>query len=326
MKNTIKISVGLAALIAGAAPAGAQTHGSGLQNSPIYEYQPSESLQGTEAQPVQQGADAAGATAGARGGQASVEQAERNAAAARLRTEERAEQPGAQQDAKKHSVTGENRTTQGQALEQGREQTGQNGASEPPKARGESTSAAEQGGTTPFDQQQQSREAQQSAQEPTPLAQDQEPPRPGAAPQETRRQPPGWERAQGLALSPDQQDRIRDTVRNDKIARRNSWRNVGAVVPRGERLAVLPGEVVAIVPQYRGYRFAIVEEDIVIVDPRTYRVVAVIPERAEPRPEPGGPIGGPRGPGGPLAGPPPGPGGPFGPVGPIGPIGRTCRC
>ncbi|WP_158658820.1 DUF1236 domain-containing protein [Methylocystis bryophila] len=109
--------------------------------------------------------------------------------------------------------------------------------------------------------------------------------------QATRQQPlQGQARAQGAAISPDQQARIRDTVRNDHAARidhADFGLNVGAVVPRSERLAVLPSNVVAIVPRYRGYKFVIVEDDIVIVDPRTYRVAAVIPETGEPGVAPG---------------------------------------
>jgi hypothetical protein len=38
----------------------------------------------------------------------------------------------------------------------------------------------------------------------------------------------------------------------------------------------LPVEIVTIVPAYRGYKYILVEEEIVIIDPRTLRIVAVI--------------------------------------------------
>ena len=49
------------------------------------------------------------------------------------------------------------------------------------------------------------------------------------------------------------------------------------MVPRHIKLVTLPSEVVEIVPQFRGYRFIIVRDEIVIIDPNTLRIVAVIP-------------------------------------------------
>ena len=53
--------------------------------------------------------------------------------------------------------------------------------------------------------------------------------------------------------------------------------NVGTVVPRDVQLSTLPPDVVQIVPQYRGYSFALVKDEIVIVDPATYKIVTVLP-------------------------------------------------
>ncbi|MGY3037697.1 hypothetical protein ACVIIV_006867 [Bradyrhizobium sp. USDA 4354] len=53
--------------------------------------------------------------------------------------------------------------------------------------------------------------------------------------------------------------------------------NVGTVVPRDVHLSTLPPDVVEIVPQYRGYSFALVKDRIVVVDPATYKVVTVLP-------------------------------------------------
>lgn len=53
--------------------------------------------------------------------------------------------------------------------------------------------------------------------------------------------------------------------------------SVGTVVPRDIRLQPLPAEVVEIVPQYRGYNFVLVKDEIVIVEPSTYKIVAVLP-------------------------------------------------
>lgn len=53
--------------------------------------------------------------------------------------------------------------------------------------------------------------------------------------------------------------------------------SVGTAVPRDVRLQPLPAEVVEIVPQYRGYNFVLVKDEIVIVEPTSYKIVAVLP-------------------------------------------------
>ncbi|NOJ45809.1 DUF1236 domain-containing protein [Bradyrhizobium archetypum] len=53
--------------------------------------------------------------------------------------------------------------------------------------------------------------------------------------------------------------------------------SVGTVVPRDVHFEPLPAEVVEVMPQYRGYNFILVREDIVIVDPATYKIVDVLP-------------------------------------------------
>ncbi|WFU22946.1 DUF1236 domain-containing protein [Bradyrhizobium sp. CB1717] len=53
--------------------------------------------------------------------------------------------------------------------------------------------------------------------------------------------------------------------------------NVGTVVPRDMHLSTLPPDVVEIVPQYRGYSFALVKDQIVVVDPASYKIVTVLP-------------------------------------------------
>lgn len=58
---------------------------------------------------------------------------------------------------------------------------------------------------------------------------------------------------------------------------------IGSPVPRGLSLAVLPSVIVQDVPEYRGYRYAIVEDEIVIVEPATSRVVEIIDRRGGAR-------------------------------------------
>jgi hypothetical protein len=57
--------------------------------------------------------------------------------------------------------------------------------------------------------------------------------------------------------------------------------SVGGVVPRAVSLRPLPSTIVKIVPQYRGYDFFVVRDQVVIVAPRTHKIVDVI-ERSRP--------------------------------------------
>jgi uncharacterized protein DUF1236 len=61
---------------------------------------------------------------------------------------------------------------------------------------------------------------------------------------------------------------------------------VGIKVPAAVQLRALPSDLATFVPQYRGYSFVVVEEQIVIVDPGTHEIVAIVPYTAaapEPR-------------------------------------------
>jgi hypothetical protein len=42
------------------------------------------------------------------------------------------------------------------------------------------------------------------------------------------------------------------------------------------RFHALPQEVVTIYPEWRGYEFVLVKNQIIVVDPRTYEIVAVL--------------------------------------------------
>ena len=58
---------------------------------------------------------------------------------------------------------------------------------------------------------------------------------------------------------------------------RFDW-HVGHRVPRQVRLYPVPSDVIVIFPYYRDYSYFVVDEEICIVDPRTYEVVDVIDE------------------------------------------------
>ena len=51
----------------------------------------------------------------------------------------------------------------------------------------------------------------------------------------------------------------------------------GTRVPRDIGFHPLPQEIVSIYPDWRGYEFFLVRDEIVVVDPRTLEIVAVLP-------------------------------------------------
>ena len=51
---------------------------------------------------------------------------------------------------------------------------------------------------------------------------------------------------------------------------------VGSRVPRDVSFHPLPTEIVTIYPDWRGYEFVLVGNQIVVVDPRTFEIVAVL--------------------------------------------------
>ena len=52
--------------------------------------------------------------------------------------------------------------------------------------------------------------------------------------------------------------------------------NVGTVVPRSVKLVVIPTILVEIHPAWRGYLYFIVGDEIIVVEPRTLKIVAVL--------------------------------------------------
>lgn len=81
-------------------------------------------------------------------------------------------------------------------------------------------------------------------------------------------------------LNDQQRTRISQSVSRLNVHPLNSANfslSVGTAVPRDVRLQPLPAEVVEVVPQYRGYNFVLVKDEIVIVEPSSYEVVAVLP-------------------------------------------------
>jgi hypothetical protein len=82
------------------------------------------------------------------------------------------------------------------------------------------------------------------------------------------------------SLSSEQSAQVRSVVISDRNAPRvssvNFSINVGTVVPRNVRYVPLPSRVISIYPAWRGYSYFLVGDQILVVDPRTHRIVAVL--------------------------------------------------
>ena len=85
--------------------------------------------------------------------------------------------------------------------------------------------------------------------------------------------------AAAAKLSTEQRTKIRQVVVSKKIPKVTNVNfsiSVGAAVPRTVRFHPIPVEIVEIYPAWRGYRVVLVDGELIIVHPRSYRIVAVI--------------------------------------------------
>ena len=83
----------------------------------------------------------------------------------------------------------------------------------------------------------------------------------------------------GAKLSTEQRTKITTVIRGQHVApvtNVNFAVSIGTRVPREVGFHPLPTEIVTIYPEWRGYDFFLVREQIVVVDPRTLEIVAVL--------------------------------------------------
>jgi hypothetical protein len=82
-------------------------------------------------------------------------------------------------------------------------------------------------------------------------------------------------------LSPEQRTKIHQVIVSDRnaprLARVDFQLNVGVAVPRSVKLAAVPATIIEIQPSWRGFEYFLVGDQIVIVNPRTMEIVAVVP-------------------------------------------------
>ena len=80
-------------------------------------------------------------------------------------------------------------------------------------------------------------------------------------------------------LSTEQRTQITTVIRDQHVApvtNVNFSISVGTRVPRNVSFHTLPERVVVIYPEWRGFKFIIVREQILIIDPNTFEIVAIL--------------------------------------------------
>ena len=86
-----------------------------------------------------------------------------------------------------------------------------------------------------------------------------------------------------VTLNTEQQTSIGQTIARHNvkaITNVNFSIAIGTKVPTSVQLRALPSDLVTFVPKYRGYSYVVVEEQIMIVDPGTHEIVAIVPYTA----------------------------------------------
>ena len=81
------------------------------------------------------------------------------------------------------------------------------------------------------------------------------------------------------SLTGDQRTKISASIKQQNVApitNVNFSVAIGTAVPRDIRRAPLPVTVLEVYPAWRGYEFIMVGSDIVIIDPATLRIVAIL--------------------------------------------------
>jgi hypothetical protein len=107
--------------------------------------------------------------------------------------------------------------------------------------------------------------------------------------QKTTQSPPAGGSKQGSAqrsmtssnvsLTTEQKTKIRSTVLTGsapRVTNVNFDIKVGTVVPRAVRVAPLPPTLIEIQPSWRGYMYFVYQDEIIVVEPGTLRIVAVL--------------------------------------------------
>ena len=90
----------------------------------------------------------------------------------------------------------------------------------------------------------------------------------------------GSGRAAQVHVTEQQRTQIHERLahtRVDRIEHPQFSVSVGAEIPRSVHVEVVPPEIVEVVPEYQGFDYVMVGDEILIVDPDSLQIVAVIP-------------------------------------------------
>lgn|SRR5262249_24358528 len=82
------------------------------------------------------------------------------------------------------------------------------------------------------------------------------------------------------SVTAEQQTKFNQVIEKQKVQSINNVNfsvSVGSTVPASVRFHDVPREIVTIYPQYRDKKFIVVHDEIVIIEPRSHKIVSVIP-------------------------------------------------
>lgn len=84
--------------------------------------------------------------------------------------------------------------------------------------------------------------------------------------------------ASSAKLTTEQHTKITSIIRQHKVepARLSVSVSVGTRIPTSVHVYALPVEVIAVYPEWRGYDYILVGDQIVIINPRTHEIVAIV--------------------------------------------------
>ena len=84
--------------------------------------------------------------------------------------------------------------------------------------------------------------------------------------------------ATSATLTTEQRTKITTVIKQQKVApvQLNVSVRVGTRVPDSVRFYPLPEEVFVIYPEWRGYDYILVGDQILVIDPRTHEIVAIL--------------------------------------------------
>ena len=90
----------------------------------------------------------------------------------------------------------------------------------------------------------------------------------------------GQAAAGGKQLTTEQRTKVTSVIKQQNVrpvTNINFAISVGTRVPRDVRFNPLPAEIITVYPDWRGYEFFLARDEIIVVNPRTLEIVAVLP-------------------------------------------------